>query len=325
MSEFLRKLSPVLYGALVIGAFGLGMLVMYLIPHHDGGMRELRDEGKYKYVSPLLACGEPSGTLPKEVQDMREGVEAIISEHTRTGGVTEAAVYFRDLSNGPWFGVHEELTFVPGSLLKVPMLMAYYKRLETDPTLAEQKLLFDAPIGYAYQNIAVANPMTPGQEYSANDLLNRMVKESDNDAATLLYKLIGGMETNRVYTELGLPAPLAGRDYEVSVQFYATFFRILYNATYLSADMSERALDLLTQVEYKDGLVAGVPSTVLVAHKFGERKYDDNTATQLHDCGIVYAPGRPYTLCVMTRGHDLERQSKVIEEISRKVYADFAN
>lgn len=312
-----------LYTGALAGAFVLGMLVMYFIPHHEEGIAELRDVSGYKYVSPLLACGEVSDAMPADIQDMRDAVEEIVADAKRSGSAAEVAVYFRDLRNGPWFGVNDETVFAPGSLLKVPMMMAYLKRLGTDPSIAEKKLLFEAPVSIAQQNIAVKNPMTPGTEYTADELLNRMIKGSDNDAAMLLYTLIGGMETNRVYTELGLPAPLAGRDYEVSVQFYATFFRILYNATYLSPEMSERALELLTQVEYKDGLVAGVPGNIQVAHKFGERKYDDGSQSQLHDCGIVYAPGRPYTLCVMTLGNDLDRQSRVIADISREVYSRF--
>lgn len=323
MREHLRKVRPILIIAGIVGAFFLGMLVMYLLPQHEPGTAELRDINTYKYVSPLLACGEVSNALPQTVENMREAVEDIVASETAAGNASEVAVYFRDLRNGPWFGVYDDTVFTPGSLLKVPMMMAYYKRLATDPGLAERKLLFNAPAGYAQQNIRVAHPLMPGEEYTAGQLVERMITESDNDAAVLLYELIGGIETNRVYTELGLDAPLAGRDYEVSVQFYATFFRILYNATYLPPEVSERALELLTRVDFKDGLVAGVPSSVPVAHKFGERKYENSATTQLHDCGIVYAPGKPYTLCVMTRGESLERQAGVIAKISREVYTRF--
>ncbi|PIU19313.1 MAG: hypothetical protein COT18_08150 [Elusimicrobia bacterium CG08_land_8_20_14_0_20_59_10] len=44
--------------------------------------------------------------------------------------------------------------------------------------------------------------------------------------------------------------------------------------------------------------------------------------TQLHDCGIIYHPRFPYMLGVMTRGLDLEKQQKVIADISRLVYRE---
>ena len=41
---------------------------------------------------------------------------------------------------------------------------------------------------------------------------------------------------------------------------------------------------------------------------------------QLHDCGIVYLPGRPYFLCVITEGRDADTLAEVIREISRDVF-----
>jgi hypothetical protein len=56
------------------------------------------------------------------------------------------------------------------------------------------------------------------------------------------------------------------------------------------------------------------------SHKFGERKFLDSGETQFHDCGIVYLPKKPYLLCIMTRGTDLNKATKVIKNISQAVY-----
>ena len=62
-----------------------------------------------------------------------------------------------------------------------------------------------------------------------------------------------------------------------------------------------------------------------MAHKFGENTdIDLTTGTQvdkeLHDCGIVYVPQKPYLLCVMTRGQDFNSLTNVISSISKIVY-----
>ena len=107
----------------------------------------------------------------------------------------------------------------------------------------------------------------------------------------------------------------------MSVEEFATFFRVLYNATLLSKDMSEKALDLLARAEFKEGLVEGVPASVTVAHKFGERVFGSNgEIKELHDCGIVYYPEHPYLLCVMTKGSSFEYLDDGIREISHIVY-----
>lgn len=41
---------------------------------------------------------------------------------------------------------------------------------------------------------------------------------------------------------------------------------------------------------------------------------------ELHDCGIIYYPERPYLLCVMTEGNDLNELAGVIQNISKTVY-----
>lgn len=107
----------------------------------------------------------------------------------------------------------------------------------------------------------------------------------------------------------------------VSVREYSSMFRLLFNATYLSKDKSNQLLGMMSKSNYTGGLVTGVPATVKVAHKFGERAFDNSTTRQLHDCGIVYLPGSPYLLCVMTRGNDFNEPKTVISDVSGIVYS----
>ena len=45
------------------------------------------------------------------------------------------SVYFRNLNNGPWFGIRENEGFAPASLMKISILISYLKMSETDPNL----------------------------------------------------------------------------------------------------------------------------------------------------------------------------------------------
>ena len=114
----------------------------------------------------------------------------------------------------------------------------------------------------------------------------------------------------------------------MSVKTYAYFFRILYNATYLGHTYSEKALELLNNREFPDGIVAGVPENIPVAHKFGERTVESPegivTTEELHDCGIVYYPSKPYILCVMTKGTDIASLKEIIKTISKTVSDEVA-
>jgi hypothetical protein len=81
---------------------------------------------------------------------------------------------------------------------------------------------------------------------------------------------------------------------------------------------SEHALELMTRSDFKSGLVAGLPSGVEVAHKFGEA--GDQNEKQLHETGLVYAEGNPYLITVMTRGSNADSLASAIASISKLVY-----
>jgi len=106
-------------------------------------------------------------------------------------------------------------------------------------------------------------------------------------------------------------------------------FRILYNATYVGRTRAQTTLQLLSQTDFNGGIVAGVGSTT-VSHKFGERSVYAQDASgaqtlqkrELHDCGIVYYPGSPYGLCIMTEGADFAQMEGAIADISTLVYGD---
>jgi len=73
-------------------------------------------------------------------------------------------------------------------------------------------------------------------------------------------------------------------------------------------------------VVYKEGLVGGLPEGIKVAHKFGERAYEESGVKQFHDCGIIYYPNKPYLLCVMTRGDDFNTLQGIVRQVSQTVY-----
>jgi len=67
-----------------------------------------------------------------------------------------------------------------------------------------------------------------------------------------------------------------------------------------------------------------IPQEITIASKFGffrEPKGRPRSA-QLHECGIIYQPGAPYVLCVMTRAENCsdDRMAEVLANVSRIVW-----
>ena len=308
-------------------SFPLGILVGYFVfqnmdvSHHEreSRSREIRESG-YKYISPLLEC-EVEGTKLNALGPLKTEIEDLVSNEEASGKADDVAVYFRDLSNGPWFSVNSGDDFAPASLLKLPVLMAYYKKFEDHPDGLQVKLKYDKDYQLLFQSIEPAQTVQKGKEYTIEDLIERMIVYSDNAALAILEDNIEPGAIDKVTLDLGIetPSPNSPENY-MSVRGYAGLFRILFNASYLEKDLSEKALEVLTRTQFEGGIVAGVPKGIKVAHKFGERQIDEKS-TQLHDCGIVYYPGSPYLLCIMSRGTNVQDLARTISKISEKIYS----
>lgn len=279
----------------------------------------------FQYINPLLECETgPADLDPHELAPFSGEIEDLVQRLAADGLATHVSVYFRDLNNGPWFGINERERFSPASLLKVPLLMAWLEVAEANPGVLDAAVPFPVDAGpdlNLIEHFRPAKPIEAGQVYTVRELLRRMIVYSDNNAWRLLNERMDQNRLFRILKDLDIaPGTLLGDD-QTPVKTYATFFRLLYNASYLSRASSESALALLGMSAFRTGLPGALPAEIRVAHKFGERDLGGPPASrQLHDCGIVYHPRRPYLLCVMTRGGEPEGLLRAIREISGEVY-----
>jgi beta-lactamase class A len=298
-------------------AFSAGYFVKGWSAPDTDGYRELHSGG-FSFVSPLLECEGAEST--KEVSLFEHRIQKILDEATERGDITEASVYFRDLNNGPWFGVNEGALFSPASLLKVPRMITYFKEAERDPSLLGKKIRYEPEADLdLMQNFVPEKKLEPGKEYTVEQLIEQMIVYSENNAKEILAEKDDRF-ADAIYKDLGMMVPGTGKlENFMSVKEYASFFRILYNASYLTPYYSDKALELLSRTDFREGLVAGVPQGVTVAHKFGERGIGD--IKQLHDCGVIYERTHPYLLCVMTRGKDFGPLKQTIQAVSRETYS----
>ncbi len=306
---------------LVVGAIGGWILGQIYAPRTRG---TLLREGQGQFTNRLLACEIADQKEFAEFYPLEKKIEASVISHIREGSASTISVYFRALNSGRWVAVNENELFEPASLLKVPILIAYYQLVDSQPEILKKQLVFTGSEKNEFRaNISPSETLVVGKSYSIEELLRKMVEYSDNDARTLLVKNMDPAALYEVFTDLGisLSKDAHTQDIVMSAKTYGSFFRILYSVTYLSKNMSERALKLLSNTKFTGGLVAGVPKNITVSHKFGER-IEDNTKHELHDCGIIYYPAHPYLLCIMTRGSDFKKLESTIADISRLVYKE---
>jgi beta-lactamase class A len=223
-------------------------------------------------------------------------------------------VYFEDLTTGAWVGINEKDKNLPRSLMKVPTMIAVLKKAERGGVgLDDTLLLREEDLNNVSGTLASRGA---GYNISVRDLLRTMIKESDNTALLTFNRRV---LTQAEYAEASVAVGIYEEnetDDAVSPKGYSNILRALYLSTYLRRPFSQIALSIMSDTDYNTQLPAGVPLDIKVAHKVGF----DASSSVYHDCGIVYAPRKPYILCVMSSGTTMEEANWVIGEISRKVY-----
>lgn len=281
-------------------------------------------QGQLGLIDPLLASEIGDKKEFYQFAPLEKKLKSKIDGYINDNSATEIGIYFRDLKTGRWTGVNEDGKFAPASLLKVPLLIAYLKESETDQNILSKKILYNGSFDdNAKEDIKAIKEIEAGKSYTIDELLEFMIKYSDNNATRLLFNDIDQKAMKDVFSDLGVQFPLSQDDY-LGPKAYSLFFRVLFSSTYLSRAMSEKALELLAYNDFPQGLQAGVPAGITISKKFGEHEFSDGTR-ELHDCGIVYHTQNPYFVCVMTKGEDFVVLTNVIRDLSRLVYQEVNN
>lgn len=313
----------------IIGAAGASLFwrVKYsrFVEMMSAQVKPLRQKNNpYTYINPLLGYEVPGDVKEfNEYQPIKSAIQK--AAQSTSPQLQSYSVYFRDLTLGRWVGINEDTAYAPASMMKVAIMIAYFKEAEDSPSLLQQPYIYSSSTADEINGVPLETPsnLQVGKTYTVEQLIEAMITSSDNGAKNVLLDNINQNDLNEIYTDLGLPNPDNTSNYTISAKQYSALLRVLYNATYLSRTDSETALKIMSQAEYSQGLVAGLPVGTVVAQKFGENVDTSNPQApviSLSNCGVVYQQAHPYTLCVMTKGTDLQALQKTIAAISRTVW-----
>ncbi len=291
------------------------------------------DNNDLSHLNPQIVCIEKQVVNKRNYVVFKRQLQEFIKKSKERGDSDLVSVYFRDLQYGPTFGVDEYEKFSPASLLKLPMMIAYLaeseSESESESSILNTKIFFQGYNNDITQSIPPTKSAKENTNYTIYELLEFLIKYSDNNSYYALLAYLNKISTNTqilrdTFIDLGVIDPKSNLDETITVKSYAGIFTQLFNSSYFTKkETSEMALELLTDTDYHSGIVAGVPVSLKVAHKFGERFDESTNLKQLHDCGIVYYPQNPYLLCVMTKGDDIDKLASVIAKVSEMVYKEF--
>lgn len=221
-------------------------------------------------------------------------------------------LYFEYLPTGTSLGINSGNNFFAASLFKLPVVMAYYRHKERitstkDYTVRLTKDMLDDRFGDLWQK-------GEGYELDLDDGARLALVKSDNTAAKALGTVITQDDFDDVYLGVDVDLQIASEGAVMTTKKYSSILKALYYSAVLTRGDSQTILDYLSQSEFNDKLVAGIPKDVVVAHKIGvidEKSY--------MDCGIVYIPRRPYILCMVSRGNEDEARNRM-KSLSKIIY-----
>ncbi len=210
------------------------------------------------------------------------------------------SVYFEDCSLGDVISINSHQVY-SASLIKLFVAQTVYTKI-ANGTLADSDRI--------------------------ENLLYRMITISDNDAWRELARILGngsymtGMSLvtdtakQAGFEETGQFMQGSRKNFNfTSVDDCGVYLHKLINGEIISAQYSEKILNLLKQQQIRIKIPAGVPEGVAVANKTGELDYMQG------DAAIVYAPSGTYILVII--GDSLENAGIAqaqIRELSQAVY-----
>ena len=297
----------------IIGVFFVGFMVGSSPTQLENRFKN--DAMQYPYISQRVLNSHTNDMIIN-LTPLREVMNARYNEKKVPLGV-----YFEYLPTGSSIGINDQYQVEIASLSKVPAVMAVYRQIETG-NLHKDTLL---TIKKEYLNNQFGDLWKRGEDtqLKVGELIDYTLKKSDNTAANTIVAALPKGALEEVFSALDLPKSRVGPYPVMSPKSYASVFRNLYLASYVSRDSSQEILDKLAKTDFKDKLPAGVPVDVNVSHKIGVFRVK-NVQDIYSDCGIVYAPSRPYLLCVMAAA-DEDTARAEIAAYSKMVYSYIRN
>lgn len=290
-----------------------------------------KDARTFSLLNEYTLCKETPSA--KEYAKLRTKLFAAVSQMEGTPSVGLISVHFLDLVTNQSVGISETEKYAPASLVKLPVVISIYRMAENDPSILTRVVTPSASeiTDEKDQNFAPKAILRAGIPYTFEELIAHMIRYSSNDALNLILRNLTSEELafiDQTMFDLGLirpdyTSPDPGNDRVLSTRLTTNMLRTIYTGTYILPEYSNELLELMTEASFDAGIERGVPSSISVAHKFGERSgiNDLKWPLNLHDCGIVYFPDHPYILCVMTRGNDFAKMAEAIGMLSSITYS----
>jgi beta-lactamase class A len=247
---------------------------------------------------------------------------------TRTTPLTQAmsdlvpGVFVMDLDNGDYYSLNGEASFPAASMIKVPILVAFFQDVDTGKVYLNEVLSLqqvDLAGGSGEMQYAEV-----GTQYSALETVTNMIINSDNTATNMIIRRLGGIEAlNQRFREWGLQQTVMHNllpDLEgtntLSPKELSTLIARVSEGELVSLKSRDRLFDIMQRTVNNSLLPSALGEGASIAHKTGD------IGSLAGDAGLVDMPnGKRYTISAMVkRPHNDARAYELVVQIGGAVY-----
>ncbi|MEL6443508.1 MAG: serine hydrolase [Bacteroidota bacterium] len=247
-------------------------------------------------------------TLPAQAQPaspdspLQAAVEAAVDGFEGVVGV-----YVEHLPSGRSAALRPDELFPTASMVKVPILVATFQRIDDGDLDYGADLVFRDSLRYSEYDLF--GDLRDGAEVPLHQAVELMLSASDNTASLWLQRLAGGgAAINAWLDEHGFEATRVnsrtpGREDAREVYGWgqttpremATLMRRIVEGQAVSPAADEEMHRLLTRTFYDDEAISALPPSVQAASKQGAVMESRSEVVYVH------APSGPYVFCVVTK------------------------
>jgi len=248
----------------------------------------------------------------KQKNDMVTVIEQLLEGKTGSYGV-----YVEKLGSGEKFGINENEIFTAASVIKLPILVAYYQAVDKGELNQTSTYVLVEKDRWAYGTGSMQN-QPEGTKYSYQRVAFLTANESDNMAAQILLKFLGGESKVQTTVNNWGYKLIDIKENEITAKETADILKRIYKGELISQKSRQELTENLTNTVLEDRITAGVPSNIKVIHKFGSE------VGVVNDCGIVETKD-PYIICVLSTEINSGEAMELLPKISRVVWEGLGN
>ena len=282
---------------------------------------------KYFFIFFITSCNNISNN------NTHEEIKSLISSFNG-----EVGFYFSHLEKGIQFGINENKIFPTASLIKIPIMVQIFNRIENDNLNIDSLLIYDSSlIDYKWKGDDSIARFKEKETISINKLLTHMITFSDNHASLWLQNIAGGgakinnllKENNFNKTRINSRTINREDQYlkygwgQTTPKEMSELLIKIRDGDLISKKSSNNMYRHLTRIYWDDEALSQIPNHIQVASKQGAINKSRSEVV------LVNAPSGDYVFCIITNNQfdeswDYENEGfALIRKISKILWNNF--